>query len=47
MAVIVAENLAEDCASGAQSPRQLLLILYPQTSEAKLPEKTKQLKYAK
>jgi len=47
MAVIVAENLADDCASGAQSPRHLLLKLHPQTSEAKLPEKTKQLKYAK
>jgi hypothetical protein len=46
MAVIVAENLADECASEAQSPRHLLLKLHTQTSEAKLPGKTKQLKYA-
>jgi hypothetical protein len=46
MPVIVAENLERDCANGAQSPRRLLLKLYAQTSEAQLPEKMKQLKYA-
>jgi hypothetical protein len=46
MPVIVDENDGADCAIRAQSPRDVLLKLYPQTSEAKLPRKTKQLKYA-